>query len=130
MEFCTAIIKYQSECERNSAFERSLVEDFIKMIGIFAPHYGEELWEAIGNEYSLFNQDWCVLDESKTVSDQFELAVQVCGKIKDKMMAAADSSEEEIKAAALSLEKVKAFIGDKPVRKVIVIKNRLVNIVV
>ena len=41
MEFCTAIIKYQSECERNSAFERSLVEDFIKMIGIFAPHYGE-----------------------------------------------------------------------------------------
>ena len=46
------------------------------------------------------------------------------------MMAAADSSEEEIKAAALSLEKVKAFIGDKPVRKVIVIKNRLVNIVV
>ncbi|MBR0141363.1 MAG: class I tRNA ligase family protein, partial [Ruminococcus sp.] len=130
MEFCTAIIKYQSECERNSAFERSLVEDFIKMIGIFAPHYGEELWEAIGNEYSLFNQDWCVLDESKTVSDQFELAVQVCGKIKDKMMVAADSSEEEIKAAALSLEKVKAFIGDKPVRKVIVIKNRLVNIVV
>ena len=100
------------------------------MIGIFAPHYGEELWEALGNEYSLFNQKWCVCDESKIVMNQFEVAVQVCGKIKDKMMVSADSSEDEIKTAALALDKVKSFIGDKPVKKVIVIKNRLVNIVV
>ena len=130
MEFVNAIIKYQSGDNRNPAFERSLIEDFVKMIGIFAPHYGEELWEALGNEYSLFNQKWCVCDESKIVMNQFEVAVQVCGKIKDKMMVSADSSEDEIKTAALALEKVKSFIGDKPVKKVIVIKNRLVNIVV
>ena len=130
MEFVNAIIKYQSGSDRNAAFERSLIEDFIKMIGIFAPHYGEELWEAMGNEYSLFNQEWCVCDETKIVRNEFEVAVQVCGKIKDKMMVSADSSEEEIKSAALGLDKVKAFIGEKPVKKVIVIKNRLVNIVV
>ncbi len=130
MEFCTAIIKYQSGADRNAAFERTLVEDFVKMIGIFAPHYGEELWEKLGNEYSLFNQSWCVYDESKTVLDEFELAVQVCGKIKDKLTVSASASEDEIKEAALALEKVQAAIGGKPVKKVIVIKKRLVNIVV
>jgi len=129
MEFCTAIIKYQSSGDRNAPFERSLVEDFIKMIGIFAPHYGEEMWSAIGNEYSLFNQSWPVYDEAKTVSNEFEIAVQVCGKIKDRLVISADSTEEEIKQKALSLEKVKSAIDGKTIKKVIVIKNRLVNIV-
>ena len=129
MEFCTAILKYQTG-SRNTAFERSLIEDFIKMIGIFAPHYGEELWAAMGGAYSLFNQAWPQYDEAKLVMSQFELAVQVCGKIKDKLNVPSDASEDEIKAAALALDKVKAAIGDKPVKKVIVIKNRLVNIVV
>ena len=130
MEFCSAILKYQAGENRNAAFERSLVEDFIKLIGIFAPHYGEELWEAIGNEYSLFNQAWPVCDEAKLALNRFELAVQICGKIRDKLMVSADDTEEAIKAAALELPKVKAAIGDKPIKKVIVIKNRLVNIVV
>ena len=128
MEFSNAISKYQSGNNRNSAFERTLVENFIKLIGIFAPHYGEELWETIGNEYSLFNQSWPVFDESKIALDEFEVAVQICGKIKDRMMVSASSTEDEIKQAALALDKIKDAV--KPVKKVIVIKNRLVNIVV
>ncbi|MBQ2604992.1 MAG: leucine--tRNA ligase [Clostridia bacterium] len=130
MEFSNAISKYQSGNNRNTAFERTLVENFIKLIGIFAPHYGEELWESIGNEYSLFNQSWPTFDESKIALDEFEVAVQICGKIKDRMMVSANSTEDEIKQAALALDKIKDIIGDKPVKKVIVIKNRLVNIVV
>ena len=130
MEFSNAISKYQSGNNRTSAFERTLVENFIKLIGIFAPHYGEELWETIGNEYSLFNQSWPVFDESKIALDEFEVAVQICGKIKDRMMVSASSTEDEIKQAALALDKIKDAVGDKPVKKVIVIKNRLVNIVV
>lgn len=130
MEFSNAISKYQSGNNRNSAFERTLVENFIKLIGIFAPHYGEELWETIGNEYSLFNQSWPVFDESKIALDEFEVAVQICGKIKDRMMVSASSTEDEIKQAALALDKIKDAVGDKPIKKVIVIKNRLVNIVV
>jgi len=130
MEFSNAISKYQSGNNRNYAFERTLVENFIKLIGIFAPHYGEELWETIGNEYSLFNQSWPVFDESKIALDEFEVAVQICGKIKDRMMVSASSTEDEIKQAALALDKIKDAVGDKPVKKVIVIKNRLVNIVV
>ena len=130
MEFSNAISKYQSGNNRNSAFERTIVENFIKLIGIFAPHYGEELWETIGNEYSLFNQSWPVFDESKIALDEFEVAVQICGKIKDRMMVSASSTEDEIKQAALALDKIKDAVGDKPVKKVIVIKNRLVNIVV
>ena len=130
MEFSNAISKYQSGNNRNYAFERTLVENFIKLIGIFAPHYGEELWETIGNEYSLFNQSWPVFDESKIALDEFEVAVQICGKIKDRMMVSASSTEDEIKQAALALDKIKEIIGDKQIKKVIVIKNRLVNIVV
>ncbi|MBQ2152046.1 MAG: leucine--tRNA ligase, partial [Clostridia bacterium] len=107
MEFSNAISKYQSGNNRNSAFERTLVENFIKLIGIFAPHYGEELWETIGNEYSLFNQSWPVFDESKIALDEFEVAVQICGKIKDRMMVSASSTEDEIKQAALALDKIK-----------------------
>ena len=130
MEFCTGILKYQTGDNRNLAFERSLVEDFIKMIGIFAPHYGEELWAAIGNEYSLFNQEWPKYDETKIAMSEFELAVQVCGKIKDKLKVSSDASEEDIKSAALALEKIKNAINGRPIKNVIVIKNRLVNIVV
>ena len=100
------------------------------MIGIFAPHYGEELWAAIGNEYSLFNQAWPEYEDSKLTMSEFELAVQICGKIKDKFTVPSDYSEDEIKHAALNLEKIKAIIGDSPVKKIIVIKNRLVNIVI
>ena len=56
--------------------------------------------------------------------------MQICGKIRDKLVVSASSSEDEIKSAALNLEKISAIIGDTPIKKVIVIKNRLVNIVI
>jgi leucyl-tRNA synthetase len=130
MEFCTAIIAYQKDEERNTAFERDLVETFIKMIGIFAPHYGEEMWAAIGNEYSLFSSEWPLFDESKLKISECEIVVQICGKVRYRIVVPTNSTDDEIKEKALELEKVKEFIDGKPIRKCIVIKNKLINIVV
>ena len=130
MELCTAIIRYQGGESRNSAFERSLVEDFVKMIGIFAPHYGEEMWEALGNEYSLFNQSWPVCDEAKTVASRHEVVVQVCGKVKAKMMVDADITPEELQKLALEQPRIRELIAGKTVKKIIPVKNKLINIVV
>jgi leucyl-tRNA synthetase len=130
MEFCNALKKYQTSPDRNNAFERTLVEDFTKMIGIFAPHYGEEIWEALGNEYSLFNQDWPKYDESKTVVSTKEIVIQISGKVRGKIMITDDMSEDEIKQMALECPNVKNFTEGKDIKKIIYVKGKLVSIVV
>lgn len=130
MEFCTAITKYQSSEQRNTAFEREMLETFVKLFGIFAPHFGEEMWEGLGKEYSLFNQKWPEFDQKKTEKAEYEIVVQICGKIKDRVMMPADSSEEELKEAALKQNKIIRLLEGKQVKRIIVIKNKLVNIVI
>jgi leucyl-tRNA synthetase len=95
----------------------------------FAPHICEELWERLGHKDGLAYQPWPKFDAELTKEKQVELAVQVAGKIKEKITVSADASEEEIERIALASEKVQAAIEGKTVRKVIVIKDRLVNIV-
>ena len=80
--------------------------------------------------YSVFNAKWPVFDPAALVKDEVEIAIQVNGKIKNKIMIAADLSEEEIKTAALEDSSIKAITEGKTIVKVIVIKGRLVNIVV
>ena len=129
MEYCNAITKYQAESKRNYRFEKSLIEDFTKMIGVFAPHYGEEIWEALGNEYSLFNQKWPEYDESKTVVKTKEIAVQIGGKIRGRIPVSDNMSEDDIKKAAIESPSVQSFLDGKEIKKVIIIKEKLVSIV-
>jgi leucyl-tRNA synthetase len=108
---------------------RSAVERFLLVLSPFAPHICEELWERLGYKDGIAYQPWPKFDAELTKEKQVELAVQVLGKIKDKITVSADASEEEIERIALASEKVQAAIEGKTVRKVIVIKDRLVNIV-
>jgi leucyl-tRNA synthetase len=108
---------------------RGVVEQFIQIVSPFAPHLCEELWEKLGNTERLAYHSWPQFDAELVKEKELELAVQVLGKIKDRIVVAADASEETIKEAALASEKVQAAIEGKTIRKVIVIKSRLVNIV-
>ena len=90
----------------------------------------EELWSKLGNNESLAYADWPAYDEELCKEKEIELAVQVLGKVKDKIMVSPDASEDEIKEKALASEKVQAAMAGKEPRKIIVIKSRLVNIVV
>lgn len=130
MEFINALNKYLNEKSINISFLNDVILDFIKLIAPFAPHFAEEEWSVMGKETSVFNEPWPVFDPAALVKDEIEIAVQVNGKIKNRINVSSSFGEEEIKAAALEDETVKTAIDGKNIVKVIVIKGRLVNIVV
>ncbi len=108
---------------------RSVLEPLVLILSPFAPHIAEELWQRLGHERSLAYEPWPTYDASLAQEKQTELAVQVNGKIKDRIVVAAEADEASIKASALGNEKVIEALGGKTPKKVIVIKSRLVNIV-
>ena len=132
MAFNTAISQmmiFVNEFLRLKERSRSAIETFVQLLSPFAPHIAEELWQRLGHEESVAYEPWPSYKPELTQDPEFELAVQVNGKIKDKITVSADSDEESIKQMALSSAKVQAETNGKDIRKVIVIKNRLVNIV-
>ncbi|NGT32241.1 leucine--tRNA ligase [Clostridium perfringens] len=130
MEFINALSKYTQEKEMNLDFLKDVVSDYLRLLAPFAPHFSEEQWSLLGNSYSIFNEAWPKFDPKALVKDEVEIAIQVNGKIKNKIMVSSDLDEEGIKATALADEKIIASTEGKTVVKVIVIKGRLVNIVV
>ena len=135
MEFTNALSKYLAIADKNTSFLKEAIEDYIKLLAPFAPHFAEEMWNTLNpseddSDYSVFNKKWPLFDPSALIKDEVEIAVQVNGKIKNRIMIAADLSEEDIKTAAVEDPSIKAAIEGKTIIKVIVIKGRLVNIVV
>lgn len=102
---------------------------YIRMIAPIAPHMAEELWQIIGERYSIHNQPWPEVDEEAIVEDEITLVVQINGKLRDRIQVPAGFTDEEAKAKALASEIIQKFMEGKEPRKVIVIKGRLVNIV-
>jgi leucyl-tRNA synthetase len=129
MEFINALSKYNNEEVINPEFVKEVIKDFIKLIAPFAPHFAEEKWEQLGMDYSIFNQEWPIFDEKALVKDEVEIAIQINGKIRAKINLSSNCDEETIKQNALDNEDIKNHLEGKTVKKVIVIKGRLVNIV-
>ncbi|WP_300922538.1 leucine--tRNA ligase [uncultured Dubosiella sp.] len=133
LNFNTAISQmmiFINECYKTKKIYRPYAEGFIKMFACFAPHLGEELWEKVcGGSHSLAYEPWPSYDEAALKQDQVTVVVQVNGKVRGKMEVAADSSEDDLKEAAQALESVKKFIDGKTIRKIIVVKGKVVNIV-
>ena len=115
--------------EGKAVFKQSL-EILILLLSPFAPHICEELWEKTGHRNFLFRTPWPSYDPELASEDRVTIVVQVNGKLRDKFEAERDSAEEEIKEQALDLDRIKTIIGDKEPKKVIYVKNKLVNIVI
>ena len=130
MEFVNALTKYTKEAQMNLEFLKDVLGDYVRLLAPFAPHFSEEQWSLLGNTYSVFNEEWPKYDEKALVKDEVEIAIQINGKVKHKIVISSGLSDEEIKATALEDEKVKELTEGKTIVKVIVIKGRLVNIVV
>lgn len=130
MELTNALNKYLNEKVKNPEFLKETISDYIKLLAPFAPHFAEEQWSLLGNTSSVFNERLPEFDPSALVKDEVEIAVQVNGKIKNRIMIASNLDEEGIKAAALEDSVIKECAAGKNIVKVIVIKGRLVNIVV
>lgn len=111
------------------AFDTDMAEVLVKLMAPFAPHWSEELWHTpLGNTTSVHEQPWPDFDPSQAVSNEVELAVQINGKVKTRITVAADAAEDEIRETALAA--VSKATEGKDIVKVIVIPDRLVNVVV
>ena len=131
MHFNTAIarlMEYVNALSASGATGEDL-STLVKLVGPFAPHLADEMWERMGRAGFLLEQPWPSYDEALTASEQQTIAVQVNGKLRGDFITAPGTSKEELERLALALDKIKPHIEGKTVRKVIVVPGKIVNIV-
>lgn len=133
IRFNTAISQmmvFINDCYKADVIPTAYAEGFVKMLAPMVPHVAEELWQILGHDETLSYKEWPTFDESKLVDDEVEIAVQVLGKVRAKIIVAKDASKEEIEKVALADDKVQEYMAGKDLVKIIVIPGKLVNIVV
>ena len=108
---------------------RAALAPFVLILSPFAPHLAEELWQRLGHAESLAHEPWPTYDPKYAQDQEVEIAVQLKGKLKARITVPADASEADMEAAAMADDRIKSALAGKTIRKVIVVKGRLVNIV-
>jgi leucyl-tRNA synthetase len=125
MEYLPKLESYQGRGDLLSL----ALERFVLCLAPFAPHLGEELWGELGHKDSIFKAPWPRVDEEILSLDMVTIVIQVNGKLRDRLLIAQDMEEEEIRKSALNSEAIAPYLTGKKIQKVIVVKNKLVNIV-
>jgi leucyl-tRNA synthetase len=129
MELLNALSKYDTLENKNDSVFRSCFKNLILLLAPCAPHFSEEIWESLGNKGSVFNCSFPVCDEKALVLDEVEVAVQINSKMRAKIMIPSDANEETVKELIYQDEKLASELGDKPIKKIIIVPKRLVNII-
>ena len=119
----------QSERDRLLAFTEG-VRALIVMLAPFAPHLAEELWEMLGHRESIFRQPWPVADATLAQAETVEVVVQVNGKVRSRLQVPQGTTEDRLREMALADERVQSWTAGKTVRKVVVVPDKLVSVVV
>jgi len=109
---------------------RLALESLTLLLSPIVPHFAEELWSELGHDSSVLLASWPKYRESALVKDELLIVVQVNGKLRSRFQVAIDTAEDTIKEMALADDRIVKFIDGKEIKKVIVVKNKLVNIVV
>ena len=114
----------------NKDLRREALMKFCILLAPFAPHISEEIWHLIGNSKSVHLEKWPVFDEDALRENSYELVIQINGKVRDKINVEINISDDEIKEKTLVRTNVKKWIDNKTIRKIIIVKGRIINIVV
>lgn len=133
LNFNTAISQmmiFVNECYKAEKINIEMIKGFVKLLSPICPHIGEEMYASLCDVDTIANETWPTYDEAKLVLDEMEVIVQVNGKLRGKFSVATGSDEETLKTKAQEVESVKSFIEGKTIRKIIVVRGKLVNIVV
>jgi leucyl-tRNA synthetase len=133
MEMVNEIYDYTSSGltpNRHGPVLRSAIEALTLLISPFAPHFAEELWASLGGKGTIAHAAWPRHDSEAIVATEITIVVQVNGKVRSKLIVPAGTLDKEIEALALADPKVKEFMNGKPLKKVIVVQGKLVNVVV
>lgn len=127
-EINNSVVKDQND-EASKQVMREAIETVILLLSPFVPHISEELWQELGYKESIVNHPWPEFDPNAILEDEVLIVIQINGKLRDRMIIPASLGEEEIKASALKSERVQKFIQGKEIKKIILVPNKLVNIV-
>ncbi len=133
MELVNELTRFLSEdgAKNGSSreFAASSIRTVILLLAPFAPHLAEELWEAVGMEYSVFHSPWPAFDPELAVSERVEMVVQVNGKVRARFEASPDTSEEVLRQIALDQPRISEAVEGREIIKLVVVPGRLVSIV-
>ena len=129
MEFSNALGEAWGEQSIDAALWSECLAHLALLMAPIAPFLAEEIWERLGNEYSVHRQPWPKWDANLAADETITLVVQVNGRLRDRIQTPADITEEDARALALSSERTKAHTAGKTVRRVIYVPGKLVNVV-
>jgi leucyl-tRNA synthetase len=130
MEFMNTLSKFDDTSPQGRAVRQEAFELVVQMLSPIVPHVAHVLWQALGHSDPLIDHPWPQPDPAALVRDSIDVVIQVNGKLRSQVTVEANASEDQIRAAALADATVQKWIDGKPVRKVIVVKGKLVNVVV
>ena len=123
------VSKFIDVSEQGRAVAHEALEAATLLLAPITPHICHTLWDELGNESNILDAQWPVFDEQAMVKTTQEIVAQVNGKVRAKLTVSAEASKDELETLALSDENVQRFTEGKTIRKVIVVPNKLVNIV-
>jgi leucyl-tRNA synthetase len=130
MELVNALNKFEDDSTNGRAVRQELLEAIVLMLAPIIPHASQQLWNELGHDNDIVLAAWPEIDEAALQQDAIDMVVQVNGKLRGKLSVAVTASKEQIEALALADENVQRFMEGKPVKKLIVVPQKLVNIVV
>ena len=130
MELNNAISRYSDVSEQGMAIKQESIEIMVKCLSPVIPHVCHHLWFLLGGKNAIVDSSWPVVDESALVQENVQVIAQVNGKLRAKLMVPLNSDNEAVQDLALSDEKIEKFTKGKQIIKVIVVPNKLINIVV
>jgi leucyl-tRNA synthetase len=130
MELLNEMYKARDEGAAGTSEWAEALDIYVRMMAPVSPHMAEELWERLGKRYSIHTQAWPEVDEAAAAEQTITLAVQINGKVRDRLTVPAGTPEAEIQAAALASASVQRNLDGKTPKKVFVVQGKLVNIVV
>lgn len=129
MELNNMLSAYLDEDEQDLSVLKEAVETMIVLLSPFSPHICEELWQICGHQDSVSHQSWPRWDAEALVQNEIEIAIQISGKVRDRIMVPANVSDSELQQLALAQPKIQELLGGKQIVKTIVVPGKLVNIV-
>ena len=130
MELVNTLAKFTDNSDNGKAVRQEALEAIVLMLAPMVPHICHQLWHDLGHEQAVVSASWPQVDSSALEQDTIELVIQVNGKLRSKISVSAIATTDEVQTMALNDEQALRFIDGKPIRKVIVVPKKLVNIVV
>ena len=130
MELLNSVTRFEDDSALGKAIRQEVFDSMVLMLAPIIPHICHRLWRDLGHDSLIIDHRWPEVDAAALVQDSIEMVIQVNGKLRGKMQVGVDAARDVCEASALKNDQVQRFIGECPVKKVIVVPGKLVNIVI